>query len=84
MSRGAGKSLPVLLSTIKIRRAGFHACRDSQDGLLYWHARLAVRFAENLRSVPVRAAAVCYRTQYIMNITRCIIVRRKGTLCARM
>jgi nucleoside-diphosphate-sugar epimerase len=36
----AAKSVPVLLSTIKIRQAGFGACRDSRESLLYWLDRM--------------------------------------------
>lgn len=32
--------LPMLLSTIKIRQAGFSACRDSFDSLLNWLGRM--------------------------------------------
>jgi nucleoside-diphosphate-sugar epimerase len=39
-ARIAAKSVPVLLSTIKIRQAGFNACRDSRDSLLYWLGRM--------------------------------------------
>ena len=38
--RIAAKRLPVLLSTIKIRQAGFAACRDSSKSLLYWLRRM--------------------------------------------
>lgn len=40
-SRVADKSLPVLLSTIKLRQAGFAACRDSTGTLLHWLGRMA-------------------------------------------
>jgi nucleoside-diphosphate-sugar epimerase len=39
-ARIAGKSVPVLLSTIKLRQAGFAACRDSLDSLLYQLGRM--------------------------------------------
>jgi hypothetical protein len=39
-ARIASKSVPVLLSTIKIRHAGFAACRDSRESLLYWLDRM--------------------------------------------
>lgn len=39
--RMAAKRLPVLLSTIKIRQAGFAACRDSTRNLLYWLRRMS-------------------------------------------
>lgn len=38
--RMAAKPVPVLLSTVKIRQAGFSACRDSLDSLLYWLGRM--------------------------------------------
>lgn len=34
-------SLPCLVSSIKIRKAGFGACRDSLESLLYWLQRMA-------------------------------------------
>jgi nucleoside-diphosphate-sugar epimerase len=34
------RPLPMLLSTIKLRRAGFGACRDSLDSLLHWLGRM--------------------------------------------
>ena len=40
-ARIAAKSVPVLLSTIKIRQAGFGACRDSRDSMLHWLGRMA-------------------------------------------
>ena len=40
-ARIAAKSLPVLLSTVKIRQAGFAAWRDSRDSLLNWLGRMA-------------------------------------------
>lgn len=40
-ARAAQRPLPVLLSTIKIRHAGFAACRDSEASLLYWLRRMA-------------------------------------------
>lgn len=39
--RVGSKVSPVLLDTIKIRRAGFDACRDSRDSLLHWLDRMA-------------------------------------------
>lgn len=39
-ARIADKSVPVLLSTIKIRQAGFAACRDSLESLLYQLGRM--------------------------------------------
>lgn len=39
-ARAAQRPLPVLLSTIKIRQAGFAACRDSEASLLYWLTRM--------------------------------------------
>ena len=39
-SRIADKRLPVLLSTIKVRQAGFAACRDSFDSLRFWLQRM--------------------------------------------
>lgn len=38
--RLAARPLPMLLSTIKLRKAGFGACRDSLDSLLHWLARM--------------------------------------------
>ena len=35
-----GRPLPALLSTIKIRAAGFHDCIDTSDMFQYWFARL--------------------------------------------
>ena len=40
-ARIAAKSVPVLLSTIKIRQAGFATCRDSAASLLHWLGRMA-------------------------------------------
>ncbi len=40
-ARLAAKSAPLLLSTIKIRQAGFGACRDSTGSLLHWLERMA-------------------------------------------
>lgn len=40
-SRIAEKSMPMLLSTIKIRQAGFAACRDSFESLVHWLDRMA-------------------------------------------
>lgn len=34
---------PVLLSTIKLRQAGFHECRDSEVSLRRWIRELQVR-----------------------------------------
>ena len=39
--RLAGKKLPMLLSTIKIRQAGFAACRDSLGSMFHWLDRMA-------------------------------------------
>ena len=39
--RAAEKSVPVVVSTIKIRKAGFGACRDSLASLLHWIDRMA-------------------------------------------
>ena len=39
-ARIAAKSVPVLVSTTKIRQAGFAACRDSLDSLLHWLDRM--------------------------------------------
>lgn len=39
-ARIADKAMPLLLSTIKIRQAGFAACRDSFDSLLHWLDRM--------------------------------------------
>lgn len=39
--RLAAKRLPVLLSTIKIRQAGFAACRDSLGSMLHWLDRMS-------------------------------------------
>jgi nucleoside-diphosphate-sugar epimerase len=36
----AERPLPTLVSTIKIRQAGFNACRDSLDSLLHWLHRM--------------------------------------------
>lgn len=38
--RVAARSLPMLLSTIKLRQAGFGACRDSLQSLLHWLGRM--------------------------------------------
>ncbi len=35
------RPLPMLLSTIKLRQAGFAACRDSLDSLHHWMQRMA-------------------------------------------
>ena len=40
-SRIADKAVPVLLSTIKLRHAGFGGCRDSSQSLLHWIGRMA-------------------------------------------
>ncbi len=40
-ARIADKAVPVLVSTIKIRAAGFSACRDSTESLLHWLRRMA-------------------------------------------
>jgi nucleoside-diphosphate-sugar epimerase len=39
-ARIAAKSVPVLLSTIRIRQAGFPACRDSLGSLVHWLGRM--------------------------------------------
>lgn len=39
-SRIADKRVPVLLSTIKLRQAGFGACRDSLAALIHWIGRM--------------------------------------------
>lgn len=39
--RIADKALPVVLSTIKIRQAGFGGCRDSGDSLIHWVRRMS-------------------------------------------
>ena len=39
-TRAAQRPLPVLLSTIKVRQAGFAACRDSEASLLHWLGRM--------------------------------------------
>ena len=39
-ARITGKSVPVLLSTIKLRQAGFGACRDSIASLRHWLGRM--------------------------------------------
>jgi len=36
----AERPLPTLVSTIKIRQAGFNACRDSLESLLHWLQRM--------------------------------------------
>ena len=38
--RQATRPLPMLLSTIKLRQAGFGACRDSLQSLLHWLDRM--------------------------------------------
>ena len=38
--RIAAKATPVLLSTIKIRQAGFNGCRDSRESVLHSMARM--------------------------------------------
>ena len=40
-ARLAAKRVPVLLSTIKLRQAGFAGCRDSTQSLLAWLGRMA-------------------------------------------
>ena len=40
-ARIAAKPVPVLLSTIKLRQAGFGCCRDSLEGMLGWLERMA-------------------------------------------
>jgi hypothetical protein len=39
--RLAARPVPLLVSTIKIRQAGFAACRDSIECLLHWLGRMA-------------------------------------------
>ena len=39
-ARLAAKPVPVLLSTIKLRQAGFAGCRDSLEALLGWLDRM--------------------------------------------
>ena len=39
-NRLAGRSVPVLLSTIKLRKAGFADCRDSLASLIHWLGRM--------------------------------------------
>ncbi|TVV76717.1 NAD-dependent epimerase/dehydratase family protein [Sphingomonas solaris] len=46
-SRIAEKAVPVLLSTIKLRQAGFAPCRDSLASLLHWIGRMV-----DLRLLP--------------------------------
>lgn len=43
----ARRALPTLVSTIKIRRAGFAPCQDSFESLLHWIGRM-----ERLRLLP--------------------------------
>lgn len=45
--RIAAKQIPVLVSTIKIRKAGFGNCRDSVDSLIHW-----LRHMVDLRLLP--------------------------------
>jgi len=40
-ARLAARALPVLLSTIKVRQAGFAPCRDSAASLLFWLHRMS-------------------------------------------
>lgn len=49
--RISGKALPVLLSTIKLRRAGFAGCRDSLASLKHWLGRMV-----ELRLLPPMGA----------------------------
>ena len=46
-ARVAKRSMPTLLSTVKIRQAGFGACRDSVASLRYWLRRMV-----DLRLLP--------------------------------
>lgn len=39
-ARIGARPVPVLLSTIKLRQAGFFPCRDSRDSLRHWLARM--------------------------------------------
>ncbi len=43
-----GRSMPALLSTIKIRQAGFHDCLDTADMFRYWFAEL-----QDKRRLPI-------------------------------
>ena len=38
--RSTQRALPLMLSTIKLRQAGFGACRDSEGSLLHWLRRM--------------------------------------------
>jgi nucleoside-diphosphate-sugar epimerase len=40
LSPNPGNPLPTLVSTIKLRQAGFAACRDSLESLLHWLQRM--------------------------------------------
>ena len=51
-NRLAERSVPVLLSTIKIRKAGFTDCRDSLSSLIHWLGRMV-----ELRLLPPLGAA---------------------------
>jgi nucleoside-diphosphate-sugar epimerase len=42
-SRGRGRELPALLSTVKLRQAGFHDCIDTEDMLREWLVRFQDR-----------------------------------------
>lgn len=54
--RLAAKRLPLLLSTIKIRQAGFAACRDSLGSMFHWLDRMtALRLLPPLRDQAAAA-----------------------------
>jgi len=36
-----GGRLPIMVSGIKIRKAGFGACRDSLDSMVFWLRRMS-------------------------------------------
>jgi hypothetical protein len=40
---GRARPLPALLSTVKLRQAGFHDCTDTEDMLDEWLARFQER-----------------------------------------
>ena len=47
MRAGAGHAPPSLVSTIKLRQAGFHDCLDTEDSLVYWLSEM-----QNARLLP--------------------------------
>ena len=47
VSLGDKLQRPVLLSTVKLRQAGFHACRDSEDSVRRW-----IRELQDRRLIP--------------------------------